>query len=346
MGMNVLVTGNLGYVGTVLTADLQRHGHRVTGYDAGYFSPCTIDEVVPPDEQRYGDTRSFAEDLRGFDAVIHLAALSNDPLGELDPQLTDDINVGGLRKVAMAAKAAGIGRFVFASSCSLYGKSDGDTPLDETAGANPLTAYGRSKIDGEHVLAELTDASFRPIALRFSTAYGWSPRLRLDLVVNNLVASGYANGVIALESDGTPWRPLVHVRDMAQAMRLAIESDPARTGAQPYNVGAEAENYQIRTIATAVAAALGELPVTMKSAAEGGDQRSYSVDFARVRATFPAFKTAWNLDAGIAELVEKMRGKMDAGSFAGERYFRIRRINGLLAAGAIDRSLRVLTPTA
>jgi nucleoside-diphosphate-sugar epimerase len=346
MGMKVLVTGNLGYVGTVLTADLQRHGHRVAGYDAGFFSPCLISEVADPDDQLFGDTRSFAEDLRGFDAVVHLAALSNDPLGELDPQLTNDINVGGLRRVAEAAKAAGIRRFVFASSCSLYGKSDGDTPLDETCAQNPLTAYARSKVAGERVLAELADERFRPIALRFSTAYGWSPRLRLDLVVNNLVASGLASGVIALESDGTPWRPLVHVRDMAQAMRLALESDVERTGATPYNVGAEAENYQIRTIATAVAHALGDGPVTMRPVGEGGDQRSYSVDFARVRATFPAFAPAWNLERGIGELVANMRGKMDAEIFAGPRYFRIRRIHELLAAGAIDNHLRLLSASA
>jgi len=316
MGMKVLVTGNLGYVGTVLTADLQRHGHLVAGYAAGFFAPCLIVDAAAPDEQLFGDTRSFAEDLRGFDAVVHLAALSNDPLGELDPRLTDDINVGGLRRVAEAAKAAGIRRFVFASSCSLYGKSDGDMPLDETCAQNPLTAYARSKVAGERVLAELTDERFRPIALRFSTAYGWSPRLRLDLVVNNLVASGLASGVIALESDGTPWRPLVHVRDMAQA---------------------------IRTIATAVAHALGDAPVTMRPASEGGDQRSYSVDFARVRATFPAFAPAWNLERGIAELVANMRGKMDAEIFAGPRYFRIRRIHELLAAGTIDNQLRLLT---
>ena len=341
MGLNVFVTGNLGYVGSVLTADLQRRGHRVAGYDAGYFGPCLIEDPVAPDEQRFGDTRAFVEDLRGFDAVVHLAALSNDPLGELNPQLTDDINVGGLVRVATAAKAAGIRRFVFASSCSLYGKSDGDTPLDETCAQNPLTAYARSKVDGERALAELTDERFRPIALRFSTAYGWSPRLRLDLVVNNLVASGLANGVIALESDGTPWRPLVHVQDMAQAMRLALESDVARTGATAYNVGAEAENYQIRTIAKAVAKALGDAPVTMLSASESGDQRSYNVGFARVRGAFPAFAPAWNLERGIAELVERMRGRMDAEIFAGPRYFRIRRIRELTAAGTIDNDLRV-----
>ncbi len=342
MGLNVFVTGNLGYVGSVLTADLRRRGHRVTGYDAGYFAPCLIDDATAPDEQRFGDTRSFAEDLRRFDAVVHLAALSNDPLGELNPGLTGDINVGGLTAVAKAAKAAGIRRFVFASSCSLYGKSDGDTPLDETCAQNPLTAYARSKVDGERALAELSGDAFRPISLRFSTAYGWSPRLRLDLVVNNLVASGLANGVIALESDGTPWRPLVHVHDMALAMALALESDVAKTGGTAYNVGAEAENYQIRTVAAAVAKALGDAPITIPPPSAGGDQRSYNVGFAKVRAAFPAFRTEWTLERGIAELVERMRGKMDADIFAGPRYFRIRRIHALTAAGAIDANLRVL----
>ena len=340
--MNVLVTGNLGYVGSVVSADLQRNGHRVTGYDIGYFAPCQIDRPEAPDAQLIGDTRAFdPAALHGIDAVVHLAALSNDPLGELDPGLTDDINVGGLRRVAEAAKAAGIRRFVFASSCSLYGKSEGTAPLDETCAQNPLTAYARSKVDGERVIFDLADATFRPIALRFSTAYGWSPRIRLDLVVNNLVASALVTGVVALESDGTPWRPLVHVRDMAQAIRLALESDVDRTGATAYNVGAEAENYQIRTIATRVAAAVGDLPITMKSAAESGDQRSYNVGFERVRAAFPAFRTAWTLDAGIAELVEQMRPRIDAAGFSGPDYFRIRRIRDLLAAGEIDARLRV-----
>jgi nucleoside-diphosphate-sugar epimerase len=343
--VNILVTGNLGYVGSVVSADLQAHGHRVVGYDIGYFAPCLIDTATPPEEQRHGDTRAFdPRELAGIDAVVHLAALSNDPLGELDAGLTDDINVGGLQAVAAAARAAGIRRFVFASSCSLYGKSDGDVPLDETCAQNPLTAYARSKVDGERVLFGLADEHFRPIALRFSTAYGWSPRIRLDLVVNNLVASALVNGVVALESDGTPWRPLVHVRDMAQAIRLALESDVNRTGVTPYNVGAESENYQIRTIAARVAAAAGDLPITLKSAAESGDQRSYNVGFDRVRATFPAFRPAYTLDDGIAELVAHMRGRIDAASFAGADYVRIRRIRALLEAGEIDARLRLLTP--
>lgn len=342
--MRILVTGNLGYVGSVLTSDLQRHGHWVAGYDAGYFAPCLSAPAAPPDAQYIGDTRRFdAAALAGIDAVVHLAALSNDPLGELDPELTDDINVGGLRRVAEAAKAAGIARFVFASSCSLYGKSDGDRALDEDCPQNPLTAYARSKVEGERVLTELASTAFRPIALRFSTAYGWSPRLRLDLVVNNLVASALVNGVVALESDGTPWRPLVHVLDMAQAMRLALESDVRATGARAYNVGAEAENFQIKTIAARVAAATG-MPITMKSSRESGDQRSYNVAFERARRAFPTFVPQWTMAAGVDELVGQMRPQMNAVGFEGSAFFRIRRIRELTANGAIDARLNVLSP--
>jgi nucleoside-diphosphate-sugar epimerase len=337
--VNVLVTGNLGYLGSVVCADLRAHGHRVVGFDIGYFADCLSAEPVNPDEQRYGDVRSFAEDLHGIDAVVHLAALSNDPLGELNPELTAEINVGGLRRVAQAAKAAGIARLVFASSCSLYGKSDGDAPLDEGCAQNPLTAYARSKVDGERVLGELADQRFRPISLRFATAYGWSSRLRLDLVVNNLVAAGLAQGVVALESDGTPWRPLVHVADMAQAIRLALESDVERTGNTAYNVGAEDENYQVITVAERVADALGGFPVTLKSSEESGDQRSYNVTFARFRQAFPTFVPDWTLQRGVAELVQRMKPVMDAATFAGPRYFRIRRIRELLASGAIDPTL-------
>jgi nucleoside-diphosphate-sugar epimerase len=341
--VNVLVTGNLGYLGSVVCADLRSRGHRVVGFDIGYFEDCLSADPVAPDEQRYGDVRNFNEDLRDIDAVVHLAALSNDPLGELNPQLTAEINVGGLRRVAEAAKAAGIARLVFASSCSLYGKSAGDTPLDETCPQNPLTAYARSKVEGEKLLGELADQRFRPISLRFATAYGWSSRLRLDLVVNNLVGAGLAEGVVALESDGTPWRPLVHVNDMAQAIRLALESDISRTGNNAYNVGAEDENYQVMTVAKCVAHSLGDFPVTMKSSEESGDQRSYNVTFARFRQTFPAFAPEWTLQRGVNELVARMQPMMDAATFAGPRFFRIRRIRELLSSGAIDPALHFLS---
>jgi nucleoside-diphosphate-sugar epimerase len=339
--MHILVTGNLGYVGTVTTAVLQKAGHRVTGFDIGYFADGTLGAPQPPGRQILGDVRSFeASALNGVDAVVHLAALSNDPLGELDPQITGGINVGGLDVVAGAARAAGIERFVFASSCSLYGKSDGDAPLGEDAQQNPLTAYARSKVAGETLLRRLGTDTFRPVALRFSTAYGYSPRPRLDLVVNNLVASGLARGVIVLESDGTPWRPLVHVEDMAQAIRAAVESSFTATGANAYNVGLESENYQIRMLAQIVSDALGGLPLSIKPIGQGGDQRSYNVTFARFRAAFPAFAPNWNVVRGVDDLVARFRAAFDPADFTTDRYFRIRKINSLLAAGLIDSQLR------
>lgn len=343
--MKVLVTGNLGYVGTVMTAFLQRHGHWVRGFDRGYFADTALCEVRQPDEQTFGDVRSFdTAVLDGIDAVVHLAGLSNDPLGELDPTLTDEINVGGTRRVALAAKARGVGRFVFASSCSLYGFAEGARALDETCAQNPLTAYARSKVDGERTLAELTDAQFRPISLRFSTAFGWSPRLRLDLVVNNLCASALGRGVVALESDGTPWRPLVHVEDMARAVDAALAADLDRFGGEAFNVGSERENYQIITIAERVAERTGEVPVTKKSSAESGDQRSYNVAFAKIRAAFPTFRTAWTLEDGIRDLVAHLRAHDWTDAIDNPDCFRIRRIRSLMKSGAIDDRLLAREP--
>jgi nucleoside-diphosphate-sugar epimerase len=343
--MHILVTGNLGYVGSVVTSELQQAGHRVTGYDVGYFADCTMTSPQPPGRQLYADTRDFHPGtMRDIDGVVHLAALSNDPLGELDPQLTDKINVGGLEAVARAARSAGIGRFVFASSCSLYGKSQLGQVLDEEAPQNPLTAYARSKVAGETLLRELTTPDYRPIALRFSTGYGYSPRPRLDLVVNNLVASALANGVIVLESDGTPWRPLIHVQDMAQAIRVALESDPAIVGAQAYNVGLESENYQVRTIAQMISAKLGDLPLSIKPVGKSGDQRSYNVTFSRFRTTFPAFVSKWDLARGIDDLVCRFRASFEPGDFISDRFFRIRKILTLMSAARVDGQLRVASP--
>ncbi len=342
--MRILVLGNLGYVGTVLTRYLKARGHTVTGFDIGYFDDCTLAEPVAPDRQHFGDVRDVPADIYAeTDAVIHLAALSNDTLGELSAGVTQDINVGGLARSIAHAKAAGIERFVFASSCSMYGNAEGDTPLNESARQNPLTAYARSKCEGEVLLQAATDARFRPTALRFSTAYGWSERPRLCLVVNNLAASGLADGRIALESDGTPWRPLIHVEDMARAMEATLTAPLERVGARSFNVGTTSENYQVRTIATTVATLLGDLPVTI--GAPGADQRSYNVDFTAFHTAVPAFKAAWTMEAGARDLIERFRSLFDPADFRSDRFFRIRRITSLIAAGDLSdlHSLRALS---
>jgi nucleoside-diphosphate-sugar epimerase len=340
--MRILVLGNLGYVGTVLTRYLRDSGHAVTGYDVGYFDDCTIAEPMAPDRQYFGDVRDVPAEIYGdIDAVIHLAALSNDTLGELSAGVTYDINVGGLARSIAHAKAAGIERFVFASSCSMYGRSDGDAPLDESAQQNPLTAYARSKSEGEVLLQAATGERFRPTALRFSTAYGWSERPRLCLVVNNLAACGLAEGRIDLESDGTPWRPLIHVEDMARAMEATLTAPLERVGARSFNVGTTAENYQVRTIATTVATLLGNLPVTI-GASGGSDQRSYNVDFTAFHAAVPKFKAAWTMEAGARDLIEHFRRLFDVADFRSDRFFRIRRITSLIAAGDLSPDLHTL----
>ena len=333
-------------MGTVLTRYLKAKGHTVTGFDIGYFDECTLAEPVAPDRQHFGEVRDVPADIyAGADAVIHLAALSNDTLGELSAGVTQDINVGGLARSIAHAKAAGIERFVFASSCSMYGNSEGDTPLNESAPQNPLTAYARSKCEGEVLLQAATGARFRPTALRFSTAYGWSERPRLCLVVNNLAACGLAEGRIALESDGTPWRPLIHVEDMARAMEATLTAPLDRVGGRSFNVGTTAENYQVRTIATTVAALLDNLPVTI-GASGGSDQRSYNVDFTAFHTAVPAFKAAWTMEAGARDLIERFRRLFDPADFRSDRFFRIRRITSLIAAGDLSQdlhSLRVLS---
>ncbi|MBV8245148.1 MAG: NAD(P)-dependent oxidoreductase [Candidatus Eremiobacteraeota bacterium] len=336
--MRILVTGNQGYVGTVLTRVLREAGHHVRGYDAGFFAANEIEPAPAPHEQIQADIRDCtAADLAEVDAVAHLAALSNDPLGALDASLTHDINVNGTEVLLNAAEAAGVRRIVFASSCSLYGKSDA-AALDETCELQPLTAYARSKVDCEALLSERSNRVSATV-LRFATAFGYSERPRLDLVVNNLVASALTNGVIALESDGTPWRPLVHVEDMCQAILLALEGK-GDAEAGPFNVGSEGENYQIRDIARVVSDAMDGLPVTMKSAAESGDQRSYNVSFARFARAFPQFTARWTLRRGVEDLVARFRASFDIKDFASERYFRLRRIKSLLAQGQIDDVLR------
>ena len=336
--MKVLVTGHHGYIGSVMVGVLSRAGHAVTGLDTDLYDGCNFgDEGVVVDSIRKDIRDVVADDLRGFDAVIHLAALSNDPLGCLDESCTYDINHLGSVSLARAAKAAGVPRYLFASSCSLYGAA-GDKMLDETADFNPITAYGRSKVLVEQDVAKLADDTFSPTYLRNATAYGASPRLRADIVVNNLVGVAYTTGQVLIQSDGTPWRPLVHIQDISRAFLAVLEAPRAAVHNQAFNVGGSQENYQIRDIAAMVEEVVPGC--TVKYLEGGGpDPRCYKVNCDKFARHIPGFKTEWTVRRGVQELYDAYsRHGLTAEMFAG--YVRLKRIQELLGDGRVDPSLR------
>jgi nucleoside-diphosphate-sugar epimerase len=339
--MRVLVTGHLGYLGSVVVPHLVAAGHEVTGLDTGFFKGCLLGPEPTPVPTVRLDLRDVtAEHCAGMDAVVHLAALCNDPLGNLDPDLTYEINYRATVRLGAAAKAAGVTRFLFSSSCSLYGKGLDDRPLDETAGFAPVTPYGESKIMSESGLAELASDDFSPTFLRNATAYGFSPRLRGDLVVNDLVGHALLAGEVRLLSDGSAWRPLVHVEDIAAAFLVLLEAPREVVHARAYNVGQTTENHLIRDVANLVAEMVPGSAVTF---AEGGgaDIRNYRVSCERLADEVPAFKPRWTLRQGIEELVEMYRrhGLM-LSDLDGERHQRLRRIQALQAAGQVSQDLR------
>lgn len=342
--MKVLITGHLGYVGPIMVKRFREAGHFVCGFDTGYFREC-IDPnalLVPPDREIVKDIRDVVpEDLDGIDTVVHLAALSNDPMGELNPQLTYDINHAAGIRLAVAAKKAGVSRFLFASSCSIYGAAgDSLTPLDETAPFNPVSAYAVSKVKTEADLLGLADNSFSPVFLRNSTAYGVSPRIRFDLVLNNLAAWARITGSIKVMSDGTPWRPLVHIEDMSLAALAAAEAPRDAVHAQAFNIGRQDANYQVRDIAWIVAHQVpaSTLEITGQN---GGDSRSYRVDFSKARRMLPGFNPEWTLERGCEEvdrwLCEKRLGEQD---FQSRLYIRLKQLQHLMTNGAIGPDLR------
>ncbi len=349
----ILLTGNMGYVGPGVVQQLRQAfpTAELIGYDLGFFAHClTGAERLPEsrlDRQVFGDVRQVpAELLAGVDAVVHLAAISNDPMGKAYEEVTMEVNHQAGIELARQAKAAGVRAFVFASSCSIYGMG-GEDAKTETSSVNPLTAYARSKVASEQDLAPLADDDFVVTCLRFATACGWSDRLRLDLVLNDFVASAVATGEISILSDGTPWRPLIHVRDMARAIEWAITREAANGGRfLAVNAGSDTWNYRVKELAEAVATALPGTRVSVNPAA-APDLRSYRVDFSLFQELAPDHQPQHSLAATIAELHEKLlaMGFRDP-EFRGSRLMRLRVLAALREQGELTEQLTWASPVA
>ncbi len=339
--MRVLVTGHNGYVGSIMTPMLVKAGYEVIGLDSNLYQRSTFGEEPPKNITEINkDIRDVeAADLDGIEAIIHLAGLSNDPLGDLNPTLTDQINFRASLRLAEIAKQVGVRRFIFSSSCSNYGAA-GDDILDENSSFNPVTPYGKSKVMVEQTVSKLADDNFVPTFLRSATAYGVSARLRFDLVINNLVAWAFTTGKVHLKSDGSSWRPLVHIEDMSLAFLATLNAPEDLVYNQAFNVGRTEENYRIRQLAEIVAATV---PGSSLEFAEGAspDVRNYRVNCDKIVNTLPDYKPKWDVRKGAQELYQAyQRVGVVLEDFEGPRYRRIHHIKELIANGLLDEELR------
>jgi nucleoside-diphosphate-sugar epimerase len=339
--MKILLTGHDGYIGAVMVPTLREAGHEVVGLDSGLFEGCDFGSVEAPVDVLRKDVRDVvAGDVRGFDAVVHLAAISNDPLGNLNPGCTYDINHKASVALAELAKQAGVTRYVYSSSCSVYGAASPDDVLDESAGFSPVTPYAESKVLVEADVQGLASDEFSPTYMRNATVYGVSPRLRGDLVVNNLVGWAFTTGKVHLKSDGSPWRPLVHVEDVCQAFLRVLEAPRETIHNEAFNVGRQGENYRIREVADLVQETVEGSKITYEEGA-GPDPRCYRVDFSKIQQALPDFEPTWNVARGASQLLAAYREiGLTQEDLEGDRYLRIKHIMRLLEESRLDSDLR------
>lgn len=336
----VLLTGHRGYIGSVMASYLVDQGYDVVGLDTGYYDECTLvpDQVSIPEIRK--DIRDVtADDVKSFYAVVHLAALSNDPIGNLDESWTSAINHGATVRLAELTRDAGVRRFLFSSSCIMYGTSEAAV-VDETAPLDPQTIYARSKVRSEHALRELATDRFSPTCLRNGTVYGISPRMRLDTVLNDLVAQAVAYGKVTVFSDGKPWRPVIHVSDIARSFTRVLEAPQEAIHNQAFNNGAEHLNHQVMELAELAAAVVPGTELVVEARPDA-DQRTYKADFSKFARTFPDFGWRWNAKTGAQELATRfIEVGLTAADYEGARYVRLRRLNELQHAGRLVGALR------